>query len=313
VTDRTALPGRTVDLIRDGVRPADLRAGGDRAVWRALVSTAASALQRGHDFTEWAALVTETRSNLGRQMRLKGGKKERTQRTVERTLRNAWTTAEKFVAEAPAAFTRDDALAHVAVVRDWTADADSPLDDNERAVMAAACRIAERNGTTRPALPRRALVDETGLGERTVRTTLDRLHRRGLLVLEVPGRSGGDAARRKAGLYRLPDTAALETSYLYRGTRSMGPPAQIYGTPAESTTGTPAQVYGTPTDHNNSDEETAVVTVTISATDPDALAAAIDALRRNNPTVAVEPESATQRSTLSVIDGGRATRRKRPA
>lgn len=308
MTTRTALPGRTVDLIRDGVRPADLRAGGDRAVWRALVSTAASALQHGHDFTDWASLVTETRSNLGRQMRLKGGTKERPQRTVERTLLKAWETAEKFVAEAPAAFSRDDALAQVALVRDWTADGDSPLDDEERAVMAAACRVAERNGTTRPALPRRALVAETGLGERTVRTTLDRLHRRGLLVLEVAGRAGGDVARRRAGLYRLPQPEALETSYLYRGTRSMGPPAQVYGTPDESGPGTPAQVYGTPR-HPNSQEETAVVTVTISANDPDALAAAIDALRRNNPTVAVEPER-EQRAPLSVIPGGRDTRRR---
>jgi hypothetical protein len=312
MTARQALPGRTVDLIRDGVRPSELRAGGDRAVWRALVSTAASALQRGHDFTEWAALISETRSNLGRQMRLKGGTKERTPRTVERTLRSAWTTAEKFVAEAPAAFTRDDALAHVALVRDWTADVDSPLDDNERAVMAAACRVAERNGTTRPALPRRALVGETGIGERSVRTTLDRLHRRGLLVLEVAGRSGGDVSRRRAGLYRLPDTAAMETSYLYRGTRSMGPPAQVYGTPTDSAPGTPAQVYGTPRP-SNSQEETAVVTLTISATDPEAIAAAIDALRRNNPTVAVEPERAEQRGSLSVIPGGRDPRRRRSA
>lgn len=310
MTHRTALPGRTVDLIRDGVRPADLRVGGDRAVWRALVSTAASALQRGHDFTDWAALVTETRSNLGRQMRLKGGTKERPQRAVERTLTKAWETAEKFVSEAPAPFTRDDALAHVALVRDWTADADSPLDDNERAVMAAACVIAERNGTTRPALPRRTVIEGTGLGERTVRTTLDRLHRRGLLVLEVRGRAGGDVSRRRAGLYRLPDAEAMETAYLYRGTRSMGPPAQVYGTPGQTAPGTPAQVYGTPTNHKTTDdEETAVVTVTISATDPDALAAAIDALRRSNPAVAVEPGQA-QRGPLSVIRGGRDTRRR---
>src|SRR4051794_25736272 len=118
-----ALPGRTIDLIRSGVPPSELRAKGDRAVYRGLVGTAASALQHGHDYAEWAALVTEARSNLGRQLRLKGGTKERPQRNVERTLRGAWEAGQKFVANAPPAYSRDDALAHVAAVRDWAAGA----------------------------------------------------------------------------------------------------------------------------------------------------------------------------------------------
>jgi hypothetical protein len=292
-----------IDLIRTGVPPSQLRAGGGRAVYRALVGTAASALQRGHDFTEWAALVTEARSTLGRQLRLRGGTKERPQRAVERDLRDAWDDAEKFVAEAPAAYSRSDALAHVAVVRDWAADTSSPLDSNERAVMAAACRIAERIGTTRPALPRRTLVEETGLGERTVRTTLGRLDRRQLLVLEVPGKAAGETSRRRAGLYRLPDPATLETAYLYRETRSVGPLAQVYGTSGDPTPGTPAQIYGTP-GQPALEEETASVTVTISTTDPDALAATIDALRRSNPAVAIQPDLRGA-PLLSLVGGGR--------
>jgi hypothetical protein len=294
-----------VDLIRTGVPPSELRTGGARAVYRALVQTAASAHQRGHDFAGWAALVTEARSALGRQLRLKGGTKERPQRAVERDLRGAWEDAEKFVAEAPAAYTRDDALVRVAAVRDWAADAGSPLDDNERAVMAAACRIAERIGTTRPALPRRTLVQETGLGERTVRTTLDRLGRRQLLVLEVPGKAAGDASRRRAHLYRLPDPAALDSSYLYRGTRSVGPPAQVYGTPGESTPGTPARVYGTP-EQPPSHEKPATVTVTISTADPDALAATIDALRRSDPAVAIQRDRSGA-PLLTLVGGDRRT------
>ena len=92
----------------------------------------------------------------------------------------------------------------------------------------------------------------------------------------------------------------------------MGTPAQVYGTPTESAPGTPAQVYGTP-HASEPQEETAMVPVTISATDPDAIAAAIDALRRN-PTVAVEPERSDP-PPLSVLPGGRsdAARRRRPA
>ncbi|WP_409330386.1 hypothetical protein [Trujillonella humicola] len=299
-----------IDLIRAGVPPSELAEGGGRAVYRALVQTAASALQRGHDFAEWAALVTETRSTLGRQLRVKRGK-ERPQRAVEQDLRGAWNAAESWLAKAPAAYTRDDALAHVAAVQEWVVDAASPLDSNERAVMAAACRIAERIGTTRPALPRRMLMEETRLGERTVRTTLDRLNQRQLLVLEVPGKPGGDASRRRAHLYRLPDATALESSYLYRGTRSVGPPVQIYGTPGEAVPGTPGQVYGTP-GQSTFQAEAAMVTVTISATDPDALAATIEAIRRSNPAVSIQPD---QRGAplLSVVDGegqGASTRQR---
>lgn len=287
-----ALPGRMIDLIRTGVPPAELRTSGDRAVYRALVRTAASAHQRGQSFPEWAELVGQAASTLGRQAKLRSSGKEKTRAAYEKTLRNAWDAAGKWLTTAAPALTRDDALAHVAVVRDWVADADSPLDDDERAVMAAACVVAARNGTTRPALPRRALIQETGLGERTVRTVLDRLDARGVLRLEVPGRSGADIGRRRAALYRLPDTDGLGIAYLYRGTRSMGPPAQVYGTPANHNNGTPPQVYGTPPNQSPPiprEESAEMVTLTITASDPAALTAVIESLRRD-PTVAVRPE-----------------------
>lgn len=287
-----ALPTRMIDLIRSGVPTAALREAGDRAVYRTLVSTAASAQQRGHTFPEWAELISQAASNLGRQAKLRSGGKEKTKAAYEKTLRSAWDAAAKWLTTAAPALTREDALEHVAVVRDWVADADSPLDDNERAVMAAACVVAARIGTTRPALARRALIEETGLGERTVRTTLARLDARGVLRLEVPGRSGADAGRRRAALYRLPDREGLGTSYLYRETRSMGPPAQIYGTPPNYSNGTPPQIYGTPT-APTTPEELAVVTLTISANDPAALAAVLDTLRRQ-PAVEVQQQPPTE-------------------
>ena len=66
-----------------------------------------------------------------------------------------------------------------------------------------------------------------------------------------------------------------------------GTPAQVCAPPNHNL-GTSAQVCWTPL-HSDASEEPAVVTVTISATDPEALAAAINALRRD-PALAVQPE-----------------------
>jgi hypothetical protein len=73
---------------------------------------------------------------------------------------------------------------------------------------------------------------------------------------------------------------------------------QVYGTPPPAGTGTPtapAQIYGTPTPPPGTDAEPAAepatVIVTLQAADPDALTAALDALRCH-PTVVVQPEPA---------------------
>lgn len=335
--DRTALPARYVDLIRQGVDPVDLRAGGDVAVYRALVGSASSALQHGWMFPEWAALVSEARSRLGQQARTKGVRRDRTRAEYERQLSSAWAAAERFVASAPAPIAREEIAARTAAVRDIIADADADLSDHERAVLARACDVADEHGTDRPALPRKRTAELTGLTEKAVRCTLDRLNRRGLLVLEVRGRRGpeGSTARR-AALYRLPTAEALAPAYLYRGTRSVGPSPQVCRPLAPTVLGpsrqvyrplaplalgpssapnpaavieaapTPAQVCGAPSapaapqaaadstpstelDSTDPDPEAPpVVTLTITASDPEQLAAALDALRRN-PTLDVRP------------------------
>lgn len=305
-----ALSGRMIDLIRTGVPPADLRAHGDRAVFNALVRTASSAQQRGQDFPEWAALVSEAKSVLGHQARVRSTGKEKPRARYEKTLQDAWQKAAKWVSTAAPAFTREDALQHVATVRTWVADAEADLTHTDRAVMAAAVELAEHHGTTRPALPRARMVELSGLGERSVRNALVRLDRRGLLVQQDPGKSSAEAGRRRAALYSLPTEEAMQSAYQYRETRSVGPPAQVYGTPTNHTNGTPSQIYGTPTNHN-SDEEPAMVTVTISATDPDSLAAAIDALRRD-PAVAVRSETPPTRLS-SVVPLRPPQRRRRSA
>jgi len=71
-----ALPGRYIDLIRDGVSSAQLKRSGRQAIWSALVSTAMSAQMRGWDEVEWTYLVLDPKSYLGYQARSKG--KDRT-------------------------------------------------------------------------------------------------------------------------------------------------------------------------------------------------------------------------------------------
>jgi DNA-binding transcriptional ArsR family regulator len=273
-----ALPAPIIDLIRDGADGHDLRDRGERAVWSALVRTACSAVQRGWSVVDWSSLVSEPHSRLGTQARLKKGGKPRTDRDFHRTLVNAWTAAEKWLHHQPTAFDRGQIADRIRDVRDWAADGDVPLKDADRLVLTHAVEVALRNGTDRPALPRRELCEATGLGERTVRTTLARLADAGLLMLEVRGRSGADSSRRRASLYRLPDLAA-RNSYLYRETRSMGPPAQVYGTPPEKHVGTPVQIYGTPT----VDSE---ITLSIKAANPEVLAQALRLLAAQDVEVA---------------------------
>jgi hypothetical protein len=124
---RRALPGPMIDLIRDGVRWAALRAGGDRAVFTALVRTAGSAHQRGHTYPEWAQLIGQVNSVLGRQARRTSRGKERSRATYERTLQRAWDTAGDWLTTAPPPLTRADIAAQIAAVDAWTADPDAPL------------------------------------------------------------------------------------------------------------------------------------------------------------------------------------------
>lgn len=60
-----ALPARMIDLVRDGVPAHDLKTRAGRAVFSALVGTAASAQFRGWDRSEWEALVQKARRRHG--------------------------------------------------------------------------------------------------------------------------------------------------------------------------------------------------------------------------------------------------------
>jgi hypothetical protein len=207
-----ALPAPTVDLIRDGAPARDLRAMGDAAVRRALLSTAASAMQCGWTDIDWETLIMEARSRLGAQVRTaRDGRRDRPERQVRRMLADAWDRATEYVSETPA-WDRDtmraEAEARAAVARGLAADPDTDLTTAMRAVLAYAAGQAEARGLHRLALPWRAVADATGLGQRATQTALRRLTAAGYLRCEDRGRGGTDPAHRRAALYRLlPDGA----------------------------------------------------------------------------------------------------------
>lgn len=248
----SALPGWAIDLIRDGVPAAELKARGGGAVWSSLVRTAMSAQNHGWGVVDWEFQILEDGNNLGRQVSSKDGKRRRTRKWIAKQLDDAWETAwERTSSEA--AWTPEQVAEEVerraAAASITAADPDVDLSDTDRAVLAYAAEQHRARGMTRVALPWRAVQEATGLGERATKNALRRLTNRGLLNLDIRGRSDPDPKKRRAHLFALPDAAtfaARVASYLCRGTRPMGPPAQTYGTPSSLAAGTPAQTYGTP-------------------------------------------------------------------
>ena len=169
-----ALPGWAIDMIRDGVPSADLRASGNRAVWRALVSTALSAQVRGWASGEWECLVLEPASRLGGQVRLRDRHKARTDKAVAKMLTDAWDRAWEYRTENPT-WDRDqvqaEAAERAAAVLVAVADADADLSDRERAVLAYAARQTQERGMLRVALPWRAVMAATSLTEKVAKRT----------------------------------------------------------------------------------------------------------------------------------------------
>lgn len=279
-----ALPGWAIDVIRDGVPSADLRASGSRAVWRALVSTAMSAQVRGHDSGEWECLVLEPASRLGGQVRLKDRHKARTDKDVAKMLTDAWDRAWEYRTENPT-WDRDqvqaEAAERAAAVLAAVADADADLSDRERAVLTYAAQQTQERGMLRVALPWRAVMAATNLTEKVAKRTLADLQQRGLLHLDVRGYAG--ATKRKANLYSLPAPDAL-SPYLCRGTRPMGPGAQTYGTSPDSPgMGPPPDLWdldAAPSqDHTEKEPDMSSATLTLTLT-PTEQAAVLDALAR---------------------------------
>lgn len=210
--EHRALPGPMGGLIRDGVARRDLTALGDRAVWRALCSTATSAIQRGWTYPEWVAYLSEAKSALGRQVRIRGGKRERSNTQYHRTLGKAWDLQTAWLATADTKPSLREIRGRVTAVRTFTANPDARIEDTDRQVLAAVADIAETCHSIRPALPVRGLVAATGLTMWQVRCSLDRLETAEILTVAQRGRSAGTHARhRQATLYRMPTAERLAT------------------------------------------------------------------------------------------------------
>jgi hypothetical protein len=283
-----ALPGPMVDLIRDGVAAKEFRRRGGKAVFSALVRTAASAAQRGWDAWEWEEFVVHPASTLGRQVRLRDGVKARTAKGVRKLLDDAWESATAWLSEQPPAFSRVQMAAQAQSKADaLMRKAEDPgfsLLEQDRRVLAYACDQARSRGMDRVALPWRTVAKETGLGERSTKNALQRLHDKGLLTLVERGRPG--THQPKAALYALAPVPVPVNG-------SVGPAAQICGTSEDNASGTPFTAspssVGPPHVDASIDKQNKV-TLTLTADSPEALERTLQLLAQER-SVDVTPAS----------------------
>ena len=208
-----AWSGQAVDLIRDGVTPAQLRARGRRAVWGALLTTAESAQNRGMGSADWRALILERRSHLGTQLfhSQKGGK-PRNPREVEKELAKAWEAAEAWLAGRPEAWKgaalEAEVASRVALARAVAEDPDAWLRAEERAVLLAIAAEHARRGMLRVTVPKRRLAELVagqGVAEWAARKAVDSLATRGLIEVVNRGRPANPATGgvARAAMYAL--------------------------------------------------------------------------------------------------------------
>ncbi|RBY83729.1 hypothetical protein DQ238_01230 [Geodermatophilus sp. TF02-6] len=194
------LDGPYLDLIRTGA-PSLADAYGaeyDRRVWHALNRTALAAMQHGLDFARWTYLLDESISHLGHQARRAGGRKERTTSSYRKLLIKVWENAEEYVKARPRP-TAEQVAAVIAEARSIAADPYRLPNPNDRAVLTAACDLADKHGSVRPALPLPELMTRTGLTRKAVRCALARLAAAGVMTRA----RRGDVRKRLAALYDL--------------------------------------------------------------------------------------------------------------
>ncbi len=202
------MPAYIIDTIREGARRADLGARGQRAVFSELVSTAMSARQHGYSYADWAGLVMAPSSALGRQIQTRDGVRPKKKLRVEQDLRGAWKCACTNVLRSrpwDSQRVMNEALCNVAAVEEFidrcVNEPNSPIPDNPLLILAIACAEMRRRHLPQVTLARAFLVDESGLGARSVRTAVSKLEELGLLVLKRSGRQG--ATNRRANIYTV--------------------------------------------------------------------------------------------------------------
>jgi len=218
---RRALPGWAVDRIHTGVSSRELRTHrASRAIYGALVSTAMSAIQAGHEWPEWHAMLTSPESRLGQQARLDGRRRDIGRARHLKNLEDAWGRAESRIAESPALTPADvsrragEVLAELDAADGWTAT----TTETDEHVYRHAVAEAERRGHTRPALPLRGIAAATGISKSAAGRSLHRLTEAGLLRLHRRGERKAESAR--AGIYVVPALALPTRSLPVNGSMS---------------------------------------------------------------------------------------------
>ena len=234
-TGRRNLPAVLTDLIRDGNTAQQLETNGHIGIRTSILRTASSAIQRGWSEEEWIALLEEPESKLGTQFRETYHKRQIIKQPkfiIE--LGKLWSKSEQWLASRPPAYTHRQIEEELDRIRETMEG--SGLGPTDRTILTTAITIAEANGTTRPALPRRLLMESTGLGLTATRNSLARLERAGWLELAVPGRSGRpkEGEPGKANLYRLLAPVGTPKHGLWCPPKKAPPaPDLFYGAPPE--------------------------------------------------------------------------------
>lgn len=261
MTQHKALRGWAVDLLHDGLSPPYT----DQQVWKALASTALSAVNAGWTEHEWIALVQQPgKDGLWRQYAIRRGK-PKNPAALRKVLATLWTNAVQYAAEHPTVGqqARDEIEDRAAAIREATTDADAALTDSERVLLRYAADLAGQVGSLVVNLPRDHTAEQTGLGRRSVETALRRLAERGVLPLKERGRRG--THRPRANAYGLPEPERLQPPYLCRVNPAGSTPAKTGSTPADQPPSTPSIPAKTGSTPSTTSEGTAMqITVTVT-------------------------------------------------
>jgi hypothetical protein len=222
-----SLPAWAIDLITDGVPSKDLATSGHKAVWTALVRTAASAQHNHWSVIDWEYLVLDERRHLGAQVATQGGR-QRSQVSVLKQLHKAWDTAWSWRTQQPpwdGVQAQEQIHERAAALIALSANPDAPLTTVERDILTFAAELAIQRRNTKVAMPWRATKEKHHHGQTAIRNAHARLAARGLLPLHERGApSGSRATKRRANLYRLPEANDPAIAhYLSRGARPVVP------------------------------------------------------------------------------------------